>query len=120
MRFLADEDVPRSIVRWLRSQGHDILYAAETRVQTSDTDLLSEAEAQRLVIITQDKDFGELVFRDRLNSYGVVLLRMGDFPVSFRLARLQAVWATVEGNLPGKFIVVTASKLRVRDLALPP
>ena len=45
---------------------------------------------------------------------------MGDFPVSFRLARLQAVWTTVEKNLPGKFVVVTESKLRVRDLAPPP
>jgi hypothetical protein len=46
MQFLADENVPRPIVRWLRSQGHDVLYAAETRAQTSDADLLSEAEAQ--------------------------------------------------------------------------
>ncbi len=63
-------------------------------------DLLSEAETQSLVIITEDKDFGDLVFRDHLNSHGVILLRMGDFPVSFRLARLQAVWTTVEKNLP--------------------
>jgi predicted nuclease of predicted toxin-antitoxin system len=62
IQFLADENVPRPIVQWLRSQGHDVLYAAETRAQTSDADLLSEAEAQSLVIITEDKDFGELVF----------------------------------------------------------
>ena len=40
MRFLADENVPRPIVVWLRSQGQDVLSAAETRVQTSDADLL--------------------------------------------------------------------------------
>jgi predicted nuclease of predicted toxin-antitoxin system len=120
MRFLADENIPRSIVRWLRSEGHDVLYAAETRAQAPDADLLNEAEAQSLVLITEDKDFGELVFRGRLNSHGVVLLRMGDFPVSFRLARLQAVWTTIEGNLPGNFLVLTESKLRVRSLAPPP
>jgi predicted nuclease of predicted toxin-antitoxin system len=120
MQLLADENVPRPIVRWLRSQGHDVLYAAETRGQRSDADLLSEAEAQNLVIITEDKDFGELVFRDRLNSHGVILLRLWDFPVSFRLARLQAVWTTVESNLPGRFVVVTEGKLRVRALAPPP
>ncbi len=110
MRFLADETVPRSIVQWLRSEGRDVLSAAEAHVQTPDVDLLSEAETQSLVIITEHKDFGDLVFRDRLNSHGVILLRMGDFPVSFRLARLQAVWTTVEKNLPGKFVVVTESK----------
>ncbi len=120
MRFLADENVPRPIVVWLRSQGQDVLYAAETRVQTPDADLLSEAEAQNLVIITEDKDFGELVFRDHLNSHGVILLRMGGFPVSFRLARLQTVWTTVENHLPGRFVVVTENKVRVRDLAPPP
>ena len=120
MRFLADENVPRPIVRWLRGQGQDVLYAAETHVQTPDADLLSEAETESRVIITEDKDFGGLVLRDHLNSHGIVLLRMGDFPVSFRLARLQALWATVEKNLPGKFVVITESKLRVRDLAPPP
>ncbi len=85
MRFLADENVPRPIVRWLRDQGQDVLYAAETRAQTPDVDLLNEAEAQELVIITEDKDFGELVFRDHLNSHGVILLRMGEFPASVRL-----------------------------------
>ncbi len=97
-----------------------MLYAAETRTQTPDTDLLCEAEAQDRVIITEDKDFGELVFRDHLNSHGVILLRMGGFPVSYRLSRLQTVWTTVENNLPGRFVVVTESKLRVRALTPPP
>jgi hypothetical protein len=60
-----------------------------------------------------------LVFRDHLNSHGVILLRMGDFPVSFRLARLTAAWTTIEGNLPGKYVVVTESKVRVRALGHP-
>ena len=119
MRFLADENVPRPIVCWLRDQGHDVLYAAESRAQTPDDDLLSEAEAQGSVILTQDKDFGELVFRDHLNSHGVILMRMENFPASFRLARLQAVWITIENNLPGKFIVVTKSKVRIRALTSP-
>lgn len=46
MRILADENVPRTIVAWLRSRGDDVLYAAETRAQTPDDDLLDEAEAQ--------------------------------------------------------------------------
>ena len=45
------------------------------RAQTPDADLLTEAEDQGYVILTEDKDFGELVFRDRRNSHGVVLLR---------------------------------------------
>jgi predicted nuclease of predicted toxin-antitoxin system len=117
VRFLVDENVPRPTVAWLREQGHDVLYAAESRKQTPDADLLDEAEAQGYVIITGDKDFGHLVFRDHLNSHGVILLRMERLPASQRLARLQAVWTTIETNLPGSFLVVTQSRVRKRMLA---
>jgi predicted nuclease of predicted toxin-antitoxin system len=119
VRILADENVPRSIVVWLRAQAHDVLYAAESRAQVADVDLLAEAEAQGYVILTEDKDFGELVFRDRRNSHGVVLLRMEDRPAADRLARLQVVWAAIDANLPGHFVVVTAKNLRMRPLTPP-
>ena len=119
MRLLADENIPRSIVDWLRAEGHDVLYAAESRVQTPDIDLLTEAESQGYVILTEDKDFGGLVFRDRRNSHGVILLRMDDVPVADRLVRLQSVWALIESNLPGHFVVVTGKRLRMRPLTAP-
>ncbi len=101
------------------AEGHDVLYAAEDRVQTPDHDLLNEAETQGKVILTEDLDFGELIFRDRLNSHGVILMRMESSPSSLRLSRLQKAWATIEKNLPGKFLVLTKSKLRVRALTSP-
>jgi predicted nuclease of predicted toxin-antitoxin system len=119
VRILADENVPRPIVAWLRGEGLDVLYAAESRAQTSDEDLLTEAEAQGYVVLTEDKDFGSLVFRDRRNTHGVILLRMEDKPAADRLARLQAVWAAVESNSPGHFIVITEKRLRMRPLATP-
>jgi len=112
MRILADENVPRPIVTWLRDTGHDVLYSAESRKQTPDADLLAEAEAQGYIVLTGDKDFGELIFRDHSNSHGVILLRMKNRPAAIRLARLQQVWTLVESRLPGHFVVVTASKIR--------
>ena len=96
-----------------------MLYAAESRPQTRDADLLTEAEAQGYVLLTEDKDFGELVYRDRRNSHGVILLRMEDRPAAQRLARLQAVWAVIKSHLPGNFLVATLSRLRVRPLTPP-
>lgn len=119
MRILADENMPRAIVAWLRGDGHDVLYAAESRAQTPDADLLTEAEDQGYIILTEDKDFGELVYRDRRNSHGVILLRMEDRPAAQRLARLQTAWAVIESHLPGNFLVVTLSRLRVRPLTPP-
>jgi hypothetical protein len=71
------------------------------------------------VVLTEDKDFGELVFRDRRNTHGVILLRMESLPAASRLARLQGVWAAVEANVPGHFLVVTETKVRRRPLTPP-
>lgn len=120
MRILADENVARDVVAWLRSTGHDVLFAAEVRAGAADVDWAARAEAEQRVILTSDKDFGDLVFRDRLASGGVVLLRLEDLRVAEILARLQAVWSVVEANPSGRFIVITESKVRVRSLLPDP
>lgn len=119
MRILADENIARSIVAWLRTEGYDVLSASESRTQVPDADLLAEAEAQGYVLLTEDKDFGDLVFRDRRNSHGVVMLRMEGLPASLRLARLQSVWTVIEASMPGSFLVVTETKVRLRSLTPP-
>ena len=68
--------------------------------------------------MTADKDFGDLIFRDRLNSHGVVLMRMHRLGLRERLARLAQAWSTVEANPTGKFIVITEGRVRVRNLKL--
>jgi predicted nuclease of predicted toxin-antitoxin system len=115
MRFFADENVARTIVDWLRAGGHDVLFAAEIRPGEVDSVWLNEAEAQQRLVFTSDKDFGELVFRDRLSSYGVVLMRLEELTIPQRIVRLQEAWAVVEANPSGKFIVITEHKVRVRS-----
>lgn len=68
MKYLADENVAARIVAWLRDRGDDVRYASEERPGELDSAWLHEAEAEERLIVTSDKDFGELVFRDRLNS----------------------------------------------------
>ena len=57
-----------------------------------------------------------MVFRDHLNSHGVILLRLDDLKMTERIARIQSVWSVIEANPTGKFIVITATKIRVRSL----
>jgi len=119
VRLLADENFPGLIVVWLRNQGHDVLFAAESRSGSSDVDLLTEAKADGLVILTEDKDFGDLIFRDMRGSHGVGLLRMEQLSVPLRLSRLQVVWPAVETAMPGSFLVVTEKHMRRRLLPPP-
>jgi len=126
MNFKLDENLHPENGELLRERGHDVatvhdqgLRGHESRKQTPDADLLAEAEAQGYIVLTGDKDFGELIFRDHSNSHGVILLRMKNRPAAIRLVRLQQVWTLVESRLPGHFVVVTASKIRLRPLTKP-
>jgi|ERR1051325_258803 predicted nuclease of predicted toxin-antitoxin system len=116
MRFFADENIARAIVLWLRENGNDVLYGSEEKPGAPDVDWLKRAEDEQRLLFTSDKDFGELVFRDGLNSHGVILMRLGDLSIEDRVARLKSVWSVIQANPAGKFIVVTASKVRVRPL----
>ena len=76
MKFLADESVDRPIVERLRQEGHQVLYIAELKPGMPDDAVLNLANHETALLLTTDKDFGELVFRQRLHMYGVVLIRL--------------------------------------------
>lgn len=116
MRLFADENTPRAIVVRLRGLGHDILYASEVEPGAADRDWPARAEAEKRLILTSDKDFVDLIFRDRLTGHGVVLLRLNELPLPDRLVRLEQAWSIIEAHPTGKFLVITARKVRVRDL----
>jgi predicted nuclease of predicted toxin-antitoxin system len=116
MKYLADENVASRIVAWLRNRGDDVRYAAEERPGELDSRWLHEADADQRLILTSDKDFGDLVFRDRLNSQGIILLRLKDLSVDERLQRLEQCWSVVEANPIGCFIVITPHRVRVRPI----
>jgi len=116
MKILSDENIPKDIVTWLRSAGHDVLAAADIQPGAPDGDWVSRADREQRLILTSDKDFGELVFRDGLTSQGIVLLRLDDVVPAEMLSRSQDAWSVVEANPTGQFIVITPTKVRVRPL----
>jgi predicted nuclease of predicted toxin-antitoxin system len=105
-------------VDWLRDRGGDVLYAAEERAGEDDPAWLGQAEAEGRLILTSDKDFGDLVFRDRLTSHGVVLIRLEKLSMDARINRLERSWSVVEANPSGCFIVITPRRVRVRPISL--
>ncbi len=116
MRLFADENLPASILQWLRETGHDVGSASEIKSGEVDEHWLNLANNEQRLIVTSDKDFGELVYREGLSSFGVILLRMDDLPVRDWVIRLQETWAIVEANPNGKFIVISQKLVRVRSL----
>jgi len=73
MNLLADESVERQVIERLRRDGHEVLYIAEMEPGVTDDVVLERANETAALLITADKDFGEMVFREeRLSSGGVV------------------------------------------------
>ncbi len=63
MIFVADESVDKPIVDRLRADGHEVHFIGESDPGLSDESVLSFSNFKKAVLITADKDFGELVFR---------------------------------------------------------
>ena len=77
MRLLADENFNRLEVEMLRSRGHDLAWVEEETPGISDQAVLSRATSEKRILLTSDKDFGDLVFRDKLKApFGVILFRI--------------------------------------------
>ena len=113
MRFLADESCDFSVVRALRSAGHDVQAIAEIAPQTQDTDVIELAAREGRVLLTEDKDFGQLVYAELRRSSGVILVR---FPFTHREELPRFVLETVEqigDRLLGAFVVLTPQKIRI-------
>jgi predicted nuclease of predicted toxin-antitoxin system len=89
MNFVADENVDGPIVYQLRHDGHDVIYIAKVEPAIDDDIILDHANKRNALLITTDKDFGELVFRQHLVHAGVILLRIEGFSPS-RKPRMSA------------------------------
>ena len=116
MKFLADAHVSVEMVAMIRDFGHDCRDASAIPARMQDVDVLRMAEKDGRVVVTSDKDFGELVFVHRIACPGVVLVRIRLADETARVARLRAVWPQVVSRLPGSFVTVTLNGIRIRPL----
>lgn len=114
MRFLADEGVDRSIVDALRGDGHDVRWMAEELVGTKDDIILEAALRDARILITEDKDFGELVYRQRLHHRGVVLVRIDGISNAEKARIASRAIGEHETELPGGFTVIQHATIRIR------
>ena len=115
LKLLVDENVPAAILAWLRAEGHDVTAAGDAAPGAPDADWAAASAASGRLIVTADKDFGGLIYRNKLAVAGVVLLRLAG-PVPDRLARVREAWGVVEANPSGAFVVISMKRVRVRPI----
>lgn len=114
MRCVADENVDAPIVEAMRSSGHEVWYVAEQDRGITDDDVLHRASGQSALLITSDKDFGELVLRQGKASSGVLLLRLAGLPAAKKAELVVRALEDHGSELRGAFSVLAARALRIR------
>ena len=102
MKLLADEGVDSAIVSRLRSDGHDVVYVAELSPGITDEAVLELANADERILMTADKDFGELVFRLRRVAFGVLLVRLPGLPSTGKADAVAQVIGSTVSRCPGR------------------
>jgi predicted nuclease of predicted toxin-antitoxin system len=116
MKFLADAHVSVAMVAMLRDLGHDCLDSSTIPLRMPDVDVLRMAANDARVVVTSDKDFGELVFVHAIACPGVVLIRVALALETDRVAYVRSVWPLLLSRLPGSFVTITTSGVRARPL----
>ena len=114
MILVADEGVDREIVAQLRKDGHEVFYIAEMLPSISDADILDLSRQQNSVLITADKDFGELVYRQGQLHTGVLLLRLAGLQNKHKAILISAVLEEHGDKLSHAFSVISPGLFRTR------
>jgi predicted nuclease of predicted toxin-antitoxin system len=116
MRILANENFPGDAVLALRERGHDVAWVLTDAPGSSDEQVLERAQAENRVLITFDKDFGELAFRSSLPpTTGIVLFRIST-PSSLHVARVAVAALESRTDWDGQFAVVEDDRIRMTPL----
>jgi predicted nuclease of predicted toxin-antitoxin system len=107
--IVADENIAAAIVLRLRADGWKVTYIAEEAPSISDRDVLDRARDEGAILITDDKDFGELVVRERRPHCGVVLLRLAGLPTAKRADMVSQLFREHGDALKNTFTVLNAN-----------
>lgn len=112
--ILSDESVDRQVVDRLRLDGYEVWYVAELEPGISDDLVLSRANQEMAILITADKDFGELIYRQKQISKGVVLTRLAGLSPGQKAELVSTAISQHLPELENAFAVIVPGSIRIR------
>jgi predicted nuclease of predicted toxin-antitoxin system len=112
MRFFVDEGTGPAAAAWLREEGYEIFSVFDSARGLDDISIVQKAFSENWILITNDKDFGEKVYREKHPHHGVILLRLDDERSSVKISVLGQLLANHAERLPDQFVVATENTVR--------
>ena len=114
MKIIADECVDFGIIRNLRANGVEVYSILEETASIQDVDVLKIANEQETILLTEDKDFGELVFRLKMPNHGVILVRMMENSRAEKIEKVVNVILQHYHQLKDAFSLITDDKVKIK------
>ena len=114
LSLLADENIDQRLVSSLRLAGISVYSVAESATGITDEEVMRLSKDLDALILTDDKDFGEIVFRKQRSCPGIVLLRLTGVDYSCKADQVIQVIKKYGSEMIGKFVVITAERVRIR------
>jgi len=111
MKFLADVNVEKQIIDYLKKSGYNILWVPDLDCRMIDEKILEVANKEKRILITNDKDFGDIIFRQKHISTGIILIHIKDQNTQHKLRLLQKLLLAY--GIYGNFVVLTEKKVRI-------
>ena len=112
MRFIVDECTGSAVAKWLAVQGHDVFSVFDEARGIDDDEVLKRALDEARILITNDKDFGEKVYREDILHHGIIFLRLTNERYRNKIEVLEKLLHNYPDRLEGKFVVVTEDRVR--------
>ncbi len=113
LKFLVDECTGKRLSILLKNAGYDVIFVGDWKPSASDEEVLQKSNQDERILITDDKDFGELVFRLEKPSSGVILIRASTTDPYTRFHLIENLLKSTDVNK--KFIVLRDTVIKVRD-----
>ena len=113
IKFLADVNVEKPIVDYLLEQGYDIKWISDYDCEMPDEDLLQLANHEKRIFVTNDKDFGDLIFLQRKLSVGTILFRLSGQKSQEKIKLMKKLLMGHRDKILNHYIVITKAKIRI-------
>ena len=114
--IVADENIDRQLIRWLREEGVDVYSVAEHHAGIRDEEVIALSRNPPRIILTEDKDFGEWVYAHHEQNISVIFLRYHVTEKADIMQILKELIKSKGEELFGKFTTLTSQKIRIRSL----
>ena len=115
MRFLVDECTGSAVAKWLRGQGYEVFSVFDEARGATDKEILAKANSEDWILITNDKDFGEMIYREGHPHRGIIFLRLQSQRAATKVDVISRLLSAYAKQLPVAFVVATETQVRLSE-----